>query len=550
MKNKTHEPQREARTSPSPYPAERAGAQQTPVLRPGPLGGTLAPPGSEAIVRAHAAGLDRATAGAALLRMQRQYGNRYVQRVVEQAQRRGSGEGFTLDDETASRINRARGGGQPLDNVVQAQMSEAMGFDFSGVRVHTDPEAHTLNRLLSARAFTTGHDIFFRRGEYNPGFGNGRELIAHELSHVVQQSTGRVNTSGSGMTVRPCGDAFEQEAEALGKWADRCTTRSVRQMAVADNAKANPVDVSALQSSNGNRAVRRPLQWGSGESDAGHPSGVVRKAWAGGRARWPGQQEGPGGDAQGVGAKGRGEQGLPSQRARMWRLGDGIDAGRGSWPRGTAAEIQRRIVTQEGEGGSEDPVILGSIGAYLKSRQDDTVEVIGRAEYNSIGSDEPLYIVAHGNGDQVAGLGVDAMVGELTAQSRTLPRTHNKIALAACRAGEDVQGTGSYAQRLEQSMHNQDYGRVSVTGPPGIAITNIREVTEMIVGNVAEAQRIQASVMPTALRRVVGWFLTITKRDIKERAEAALGNWWVRRMFEKFIREKTSWAKSGEDVKL
>jgi len=157
----------------------------------------------------------------ALLRLQRLAGNQAVQRLL--AQRLGGAEGasaslstgFELDDETAGRISRARGGGQPLGSGIQAQMGEAMGYDFSGVRVHTGTESDELNRQLSARAFTTGQDIFVRSGEYNPTSSGGRELIAHELSHVVQQGMGRVPAGGSGMTVRPPGDAFEQEADAL-----------------------------------------------------------------------------------------------------------------------------------------------------------------------------------------------------------------------------------------------------------------------------------------------------------------------------------------------
>jgi hypothetical protein len=66
-------------------------------------------------------------------------------------------------------------------------MEPVFGADFSQVRVHTDTQANTLNRTLSARAFTTGRDIFFRQGEYRPGSSTGQELIAHELTHVVQQ---------------------------------------------------------------------------------------------------------------------------------------------------------------------------------------------------------------------------------------------------------------------------------------------------------------------------------------------------------------------------
>jgi hypothetical protein len=69
-------------------------------------------------------------------------------------------------------------------------MEQAFGSDFNDVKIHTDTEADTLNRQLNAKAFTTGTDIFFRDGEYNPDFDGGKKLIAHELTHVVQQ-TGR-----------------------------------------------------------------------------------------------------------------------------------------------------------------------------------------------------------------------------------------------------------------------------------------------------------------------------------------------------------------------
>ncbi len=68
----------------------------------------------------------------------------------------------------ASAINSARGCGQALDAGLQQSMGQAMGADFSGVKVHTDAQADQLNRSIQARAFTTGQDLFFRQGEYNP----------------------------------------------------------------------------------------------------------------------------------------------------------------------------------------------------------------------------------------------------------------------------------------------------------------------------------------------------------------------------------------------
>ena len=150
---------------------------------------------------------------APLTGLQQQIGNRAVQRLL--AQRSGEGPS-ELDEETASRINRERGGGQPLDTAFQKQTSEAMGHDLSGVQVHTSPEAHDLSRQLGAKAFTTGQDVFFREGAYDPHSSGGQELIAHELTHVAQQSSGAVG-GASKMTVNAPGDAFEQEADAIAK---------------------------------------------------------------------------------------------------------------------------------------------------------------------------------------------------------------------------------------------------------------------------------------------------------------------------------------------
>ncbi len=159
-----------------------------------------------------AAGQTTARSESGMMDLQQKIGNRAVQRLL--AQRSGAGS-FELDDETTVRINRARGGGQPLEHNVQAQMGAAMDHDFSSVQVHTSPEADDLNKQLGAKAFTTGRDVFFRQGTYQPHTSGGQELIAHELTHVVQQSSGAVGGSGSRMTVNAPGDAFEQEADAV-----------------------------------------------------------------------------------------------------------------------------------------------------------------------------------------------------------------------------------------------------------------------------------------------------------------------------------------------
>jgi hypothetical protein len=144
-----------------------------------------------------------------LASLQRQVGNRAVQRLLAQRSADGSTE---LDDDTAGRINQQRGGGQPLDSGAQKQMAESTGEDFSQVKVHTGPEADTLNHQLGAKAFTTGQDVFFRSGAYQPHTTSGQELLAHELTHVVQQRQGAVSGE-SRMKVNAPGDAFERQAE-------------------------------------------------------------------------------------------------------------------------------------------------------------------------------------------------------------------------------------------------------------------------------------------------------------------------------------------------
>lgn len=87
-----------------------------------------------------------------------------------------------------SQLNNSGGKGRPLPRETNEFMSRAIGADFSGVRIHTGNDAARMNHEISARAFTYGSDIYFNRGEYNPGTQKGKRLLGHELTHVVQQS--------------------------------------------------------------------------------------------------------------------------------------------------------------------------------------------------------------------------------------------------------------------------------------------------------------------------------------------------------------------------
>ena len=177
----------------------------------------------------HASMLNQATngrpsrAGQSLLRLQRQYGNRYVQRVLALAGK-GIGEAEAAPEVEQS-IQQARGGGHGIDSRVRGQMESAFGADFGNVRLHTDTRADTLNRELNARAFTTGQDIFFRQDAYNPGNSSGRELIAHELTHVVQQNGDKVQRK---LTLGQPGDKYEQEADQVARAVMQQEQRAVQ----------------------------------------------------------------------------------------------------------------------------------------------------------------------------------------------------------------------------------------------------------------------------------------------------------------------------------
>ncbi|MGI0494418.1 DUF4157 domain-containing protein [Alkalinema pantanalense CENA528] len=91
-------------------------------------------------------------------------------------------------------IDQARPHGEPLAVPVRRSMEQAFGADFRQVRVHADAESEQLNRSIQAQAFTTGTDIFFRSGAYQPQSRSGQRLIAHELTHVMQQQHSCTNS--------------------------------------------------------------------------------------------------------------------------------------------------------------------------------------------------------------------------------------------------------------------------------------------------------------------------------------------------------------------
>src|SRR5689334_21018292 len=105
--------------------------------------------------------------------------------------------------------------GNPLASSTRTFMEPRFGHDFSGVRVHTDARAAESARAVGALAYTVGQDIVFGAGQYAPSTSAGQRLVAHELTHVAQQSSGPPSLQP--LTLGPTNSRAEQEA---GRIAD------------------------------------------------------------------------------------------------------------------------------------------------------------------------------------------------------------------------------------------------------------------------------------------------------------------------------------------
>jgi hypothetical protein len=146
-----------------------------------------------------------------VLQLQRTAGNTSVSRL--------------LDDEPASPVTDVvgRGGGRPLEPEMRGLMEERLGHDFGGVRIHTDHAASESARAIHAQAYTVGTDVVFQSDRYQPDTPGGQHMLAHELTHVMQQQAGPVDGTPApgGIRISDPSDRFEQAAE---RNADRVVT--------------------------------------------------------------------------------------------------------------------------------------------------------------------------------------------------------------------------------------------------------------------------------------------------------------------------------------
>lgn len=134
--------------------------------------------------------------------------------------RKEGGPAPAVDNATQAALSGSMSGGTPLSGDVRGFMEPRFGADFGKVRVHDDKKAASLSNRLGARAFTYGNHVFFGEGQYKPGSGDGKHLLAHELTHTMQQGgavrrSPLVTTSTSAPAIQRWG-----VSDALGYFAD------------------------------------------------------------------------------------------------------------------------------------------------------------------------------------------------------------------------------------------------------------------------------------------------------------------------------------------
>lgn len=163
------------------------------------------------------------------------------------------------------RIQAETSGGSALDDHVQTRLESGVGADLSRVHVHTDNKADQLTRSVDALAFTTGADIFFRSGAYNPGTPQGLHLLAHEATHTVQQAAGPVQG-----TITPDGIALSNPSDSFEREANQTANRFL--FGQVDTASATQRET--VQNKIGQPTTIPPIACGSIEAQTAPPAGT------------------------------------------------------------------------------------------------------------------------------------------------------------------------------------------------------------------------------------------------------------------------------------
>ncbi|NEO86558.1 MAG: DUF4157 domain-containing protein [Spirulina sp. SIO3F2] len=194
-------------------------------------------------------------------------------------QLKGASVGGAVLPELEQSIQRERGKGQPLAESIRQPMENAFGTNFGEVHIHTDNTADQLNQSIQAKAFTTGQDVFFRQGAYAPESKGGQELLAHELTHVVQQSRVAHNTpvvsAASDVSLAAC-PMVQMKRDLKEKQTEDDFKANQETYSRGDNFKNTDTVETAEQNynkslSSGQRLVQKALKWYKNANDKEAP---------------------------------------------------------------------------------------------------------------------------------------------------------------------------------------------------------------------------------------------------------------------------------------
>jgi hypothetical protein len=112
----------------------------------------------------------------------------------EEAQAKGATKS-SVKPAMETSLKSKKGGGSKMDSKTKSEMETGFGADFSGVSIHTDSKAQEMSDEIGAQAFTYGNDVYFNQGKYNPQSQEGKHLLAHELTHTIQQGKSKADTT-------------------------------------------------------------------------------------------------------------------------------------------------------------------------------------------------------------------------------------------------------------------------------------------------------------------------------------------------------------------
>ncbi len=132
-----------------------------------------------------------------------------------------------VDPSFQSQLNETKGGGSEMSNETRGEMESGFGTDFKNVRIHADQKANEMSQSIGAKAFTQGNDIYFNSGQYQPGSKQGKKLLAHELTHTIQQKGTNSNSIQRSEVDGSAGGNLEDSASLINAHVNE-TLESIR----------------------------------------------------------------------------------------------------------------------------------------------------------------------------------------------------------------------------------------------------------------------------------------------------------------------------------